>query len=281
MAKIGLVSSIALPNNLLDAVRLPLLNGGHTVSYEHASGDYDANSKRKMKKAVRKIGNVASLELVVAVGGLVAARAVSDYIDAHDDIPFLICVGRAPNEGSSLWENDQFIGGINLDTANQNTSRATALMQRHPSLISNVSSVCLLYNKNSHMAAREAKEWSFFGPTKESCVDQAAYDPSHFASDFTATSLPRGTQAMIVSSDPFFASKAADLTAAARAWGKPVCYPNELYKASALPGMSMIYGPNLEAAYGALSAKALAYLSAATKPKTMGMDTPMPVRTDV
>jgi hypothetical protein len=278
MSNVGLVSSVDLPTNLYKAIHDPIVAAGHKVGFEHASGDYDSDSRRKMRTAVRKLVNTTmpKPDLLIATGGLVAAKAVSDFVDSHDDVPFLVCVGRAPNEGSSLWGHSHFIGGINLDTANQNTTRATLLRKRHSSITS-VSHICLLYNKNSHMAAKEAREWSFFGLLKESSVEHGStYHASQFVDDFK--SLPRGTQAVIVSSDPFFASKAADLTAAAHHFAGPICYPNSLYQATAQKGVSMIHGADLKAAYDELCAKALAYLSAhAPKPKTMGLDTPLPV----
>jgi hypothetical protein len=278
MANVGLVSSVDLPSNLFKAINDPIVAAGHKVGFEHASGDYDSDSRRKMRTAVSKLVNTTmpKPDLLIATGGLVAAKAVSDFVDTHEDIPFLVCVGRAPNEGSSLWGHSHFIGGVNLDTANQNTTRATLLRNRHPSITS-VSHICLLYNKHSHMAAKEAREWSFFGLLKESSVEHGStYHASQFVEDFD--SLPRGTQAVIVSSDPFFASKAANLTAAAQLFAGPICYPNSLYQATAQPGVSMIHGADLQGAYNDLCAKALAYLSApAPKPKTMGLDTPLPV----
>ncbi len=283
--RVGIVSSVALPvgpGTLFNALTGPITAAGHIIATpETAGGDYDVHSKREMRRAVRKLLNppapTPNPDMVIAVGGLVAARAVSDYFDAHENqaLPFLICVGRAPNEGSTLWENDQFMGGINLDSANQNTTRATLLMKKNPGLVSSVNEICLYYNKNSHMAAREAKEWSFFGLLKESSVDHnAANTAGQFRDDFKT--LPRGTKAVIVSSDPFFASKASEVTAAALAEfaGKPVCYPNALYPVAGQP-LFMIYGANLAAAYDALGKKAVGLLALA-KPRNQGLDTPLP-----
>jgi hypothetical protein len=285
MAKrVGVVSSIALPQGagtLWEALTGPLTAAGHTVlPLQHANGNYDANSKRDMKRAVRRLLNVPNRpDLVIAVGGLVAARAVSDYTEAVGDLPFLVCIGRAPNEGSSLWDNDQFMGGINLDSANQNAHRAALLKQRYPGVTS-VRDICLYYNKQSHMAAREAREWSFLGKLMESTVDHtAANTAAQFRNDFR--SLPVGTKAVIVSSDPFFASKANEITAAALAEfpGRPICYPNAVYHASAQPGFRMVYGANLKQAYAALGNMAVAFL-ALPQPANMGLDTPIPETID-
>src|SRR5207237_24162 len=107
----GIVSSITLPAALSTALTTPLTTAGHTQlgPIESANGNYDADGKRKMKVAVKNLITAnPGADLVIAVGGLVAAKAVSDYIDLHDPIPFLVCIGRAPNEGSSLWNNDSF-----------------------------------------------------------------------------------------------------------------------------------------------------------------------------
>ena len=283
---VGVVSSTDIKgfnpnlyNGFVNNLNLPA--GTAAPAYEHAGGDYDANSRRGMKQAVRRLFKAnPNLDLAVALGGLVSARALSDYVDATGvAVPFLILIGRTPNDGGSLWQNDQFIGGINLDTANQNTYRATCLVGHYstPANPIAVENICLLYNSNSHMGQREATDWSFFGLVKKSSVVQTAagYNPNQFANDFT--SLPAGTKAVIVSSDPFFTSKAADLVAAARVWASPVCYPNEIYRAAnPLTNASMIYGPDLSTAFQLLGAKGAAYLNGNPRPSQVGLDSPHP-----
>ena len=282
-ARVGIVSSIppaALP---LASLTAPITAAGHilTPAPEDANGNYDADSKREMKRAVKRLLNVPvgnRPQLVISIGGLVAARGVSDYIDSHDDIPFLACIGRAPNEDSSLWNNEQFVGGINLNTANQNQARGDLLKQNFGAAITSVKNICLYFNKNSHMAKKEAKEWSFFGSLKESSVDHTANNATiqaQFEEDFA--NLPRGTEAVIVSSDPFFLSKASRLTAAilARFGGRPICYPNGTYYGFGQPNYRLVYGVNLATAYTLLGQKAVAYLAA---PGDMGLDTPPPVQ---
>jgi hypothetical protein len=252
------------------------LPAGTVITYQHASGVYDANSKGQMKRAVRQLfaGN-PNYDLAVALGGLVSARALSDYIDAVGlSLPFLALVGRAPNDGTSLWQNDNFIGGINLDTANQNTYRAKCVTDHYCVAVNNI---CLLYNSNSHMGARESDDWSFFGTVKKSSVVQTpgGYNGAQFANDFAT--LPANAKAVIVSADPFFTSKATDIVAAATTWAQPVCYPNEIYNnANPLAGKSMIYGPDLSTAYQSLGQKAADYLNANPRPPQMGLDSPHP-----
>src|SRR4029078_12163826 len=102
-----------------------------------------------------------------------------------------------------------------------------------------------------------------------------AYNANQFVTDFN--NLPAGTAAVIVSSDPFFTSKSADIVAAARGWARPVCYPNEIYKAAnPLQGSSMVYGPSLSTAFQALGDKAKAFLNANPRPSKIGLDTPHP-----
>jgi hypothetical protein len=126
------------------------------------------------------------------------------------------------------------------------------------------------------MGAREAKDWSFFGKVMQSSVSQTnTYQGQQFANDFA--NLPAQTQAVIVSGDPFFTSKASDLVAAASKWAKPVCYPNEIYTAAKpLQGASMVYGPDLSTAYTSLGQKAADYLTANVKPSQAGLDSPHP-----
>jgi hypothetical protein len=150
-------------------------------------------------------------------------------------------------------------------------------MKKHPADVTAVNQVCLYYNRNSHMAAKEAKEWSFFGPRKECSVDQTAGDAvilDQLKDDFA--SLPRRTKAVIISSDPFLASRAnAVKTAAQDKFGGPVCYPNALYHSGSTQANVMIYGASLLTAYSDLGRKAVDLLALA-KPKNMGLDTPIP-----
>jgi hypothetical protein len=275
MAKIAVLSSTNFKGSTLDTLFVGQLPAGTAVTYYSAGGNYDAASAGNIKQVANTI-DPTNLDLIVAVGGLVSAQAVSDFLDDNNlNIKFLILIGRAPNETSGLWNNKLCIGGINLDTANQNAYRATCLVEHKWTGIAAfaVNNVCLLYNQNSHMGAREAKDWSFFGPTKRSTVSQTGYDKKQFVYDFSH--LPAQAKAIIVSSDPFFTSNAADIIAAAKNWGNPVCYPNELY-GTATTGISMIYGPDLKTAYKALGVKAATYLAAATKPASVGLDSPHP-----
>jgi hypothetical protein len=274
MKKVGIVSSIPIPTgtgSLHEKLTKPITDAGHSIAaMKNAGGDYNAKSKRKMRRAVKDLLDADSFDLIISVGGLVAARAVSDAIAATDNVGFLVCVGRAPNEGSSLWDNDLFMGGINLDTPSQNPLRAAYLIQQNSGTVKSVTDICLYYNDKSHMAEKEANEWRFSGGlVKKSSVDHTANDTAIRAAinaDFA--SLPSGTKAIIVSSDPFFAAKASILTDEFKSM--PTCYPNSRFSP---PTGSFSYGVDIGKAYNELGKKAVSYLAT---PKQMGLDTLIP-----
>jgi len=264
----------------------PQLPGGTQVDFFNANGDYDneAANNRNIKQVADTI-NPANYDLLVAAGGLVSAIALAKS-RAGAAKPFLIIVGDLPNHpGNDLSNNNNLIGGINLHTANQNNVRAGCLWDAFgPSgtishRITSLVNICLYYNGNSHSHDKESGEFLFRrGKALKSTVDQttAGSVQAQFAADFAG--LPQGTEAIVVAADPFFAARAADLAAALTAVipAIPVCYPTERFS-MADPAISLIYGPNLGAAYETLGRMASRYLNATVKPPYLGIYTPPPI----
>ena len=260
----------------------PHLPGGTQVDFFNANGDYDneAANNRNIKQVADSI-NPANYDLLVAAGGLVSAIALAKS-SAGAAKPFLIIVGGLPNNpGNNLSNNNNLIGGVNLHTAHQNNVRAGCLWDAFgPSgtishAITSLVNICLYYNGNSHSHDKERDEFSFRGGLiLRSTVDHTTGGSvqAQFAADFAR--LPRDTEAIVVAADPFFGARAADLTAAIPAI--PVCYPTERFS-MADPAISLIYGPNLGAAYETLGGMASQYLNATVKPPYLGIYTPPPV----
>jgi hypothetical protein len=185
---------------------------------------------------------------------------------------FLSIIGNFPKANSALLTKAanrvKFIGGVDLNATNFNPARAAALGK-------DPTQTYLYFNGNSHLAKDEVAQWKFLvgGQILQSSHDQTKqYDQTRFAADF-APLAGLGAQAVVVSSDPFFSSHAADLVAAAPQ-GIPFCYPNELYTTARF-GVDTIYGASLQNGYTTLALKAANYLQGliAGNPKGwMGVD---------
>jgi len=162
--------------------------------------------------------------------------------------------------------NILFLGGISLETPNHNPERVAALMKNFAS-VTDLTKIWLYYNDNSHMHEDEIDEWKFYVGDKilPSSVDQTGFDKTQFDDDFATSSIPSDAQAVVVSADPFFGSKASDLVSSAASVrpSLPFCYPIDLYK-PARPAKAVVYGPKLKDAFEALGAKAQSCLTNGT-----------------
>jgi hypothetical protein len=253
-----------------------------TVQY---NGDYDTNSTGQILNGTNGAKTICkSSHLIVAVGGLVAAEAVaqlkkSDYSNAV----YLIMAGNTPKHNSNLEKqnptNIPLLGGVDIESTNRNPARANALVSTFTATVTDRTKICLYYNSNSHMVAEELAEWDFHvgggnGLSLTSTVKQNNnYDKQQFKDDLTH--LPTGTQAVVISSDPFFALKASDLSDVANNnCAVPVCYPGRAY--TTMANKSIFSGPSMKAAYTALGAKANTYVNALITgnniPVFMGVD---------
>ena len=141
------------------------------------------------------------VKLLIASGGIVSARAAAAAaVKATPPTPVLVCIGQ---DDPSL--NGPNIAGINLKTPAQNKYRATLLKSRNgPTSEDNI---WLVVNANSAMGKAERDAWDAeerpFVETGRSGNNNdgklaKAFD---YAKDEDA-------EAFIISSDPFFTSKA-------------------------------------------------------------------------
>ena len=264
MANVAILSSTTFQNSAQDGWFKSKMPAGTVYTYFNADGDYETNSTGKLKQVAANIPN--SVNVIVTVGGLVAAEAAANL--KKNSLPntvFFSILGGRPKKNSALLtrptQNIPLIGGIDLDTPNHNSERVALLQQYFPTAVTDPTKICLYCNGNSHMADDEMEDWEFHMGAKDlvsSVKQQGGYNAQQFKDDFNTFGQ---IQAVVVSSDPFFASKAADLIAAATAWNKPVCYPTEFYS-GAQATTSLIYGPGLKAAFEALGTKVSKYISA-------------------
>lgn len=260
-------------NYFLPALKSGIANQINILQPVSAGDDYDTDSANNILTKAKTLDKTA--DLIITLGGLVAAEGVAQ-LKANDypDATFLVLVGNTPKHNSWLEKRDNsripLLGGIDLESATLNPARANALIAKWPNVVTDRTKICLYYNKNSHMVAEELTEWEFHvrGLVLPSSVSQSNYDKTAFATDFNG--LPAGTEAVVISSDPFFAAKASDLSAAAA--NIYVCFPTSAYTSST---KSIVYGSSLNDAYKALGAKANTYLNDLMQdnaPSYMGLD---------
>jgi hypothetical protein len=279
MPKIAVLSSTAFKDSNRDGWFKSKLNlGTTTLEYFNGAGDYKKDSSAgKLKDEAEKIPREGPFDLIVTVGGIVAAEAAAKLKknDFGGTPPkgFVSIFGGLPSKTSKLLEKDAdhitFLGGVSLDTPNSNPERVKSLMNNFE--VTNVTKIWLYYNKNSQLHEVEKEDWDFYvrGGTLESSVNQTAYDPNDFNLDF-ANKIPPDAQAVVISADAFFGSRAAHLLAAAKMRGLPVCYPTELYDPQN-PAKAVVYGPDFEQAFKALGTKAAVCIAAAN-PSFMGVE---------
>jgi hypothetical protein len=251
-----------------------IVTGGAAPNYAlivEATGKYSADGKAQ-KRLYRGVGELeaAGADILVAVGGLVAAHAVVQ----RSDKPFLVLIGRLPESSDfSLVENLKFRGGVNLNTVHHNFQRRDRLRARFPTIAQ--SDVWLLYNPNSRIGKSEVNEWKAQdGRAMPAAIaaedDPDGNDPDEFENAFKRLKK-RGARGVVISADAFFTQHRNELVAAANtaatvAGGSmKMCYPFEIFGNATPPpsgGSGISIGPNLLSAYEELGKKAARLVAA-------------------
>jgi hypothetical protein len=260
--KIGIVTSSTYAGTLLKSNFEAGVGAGVQFALYEAGGKYDdgggaGSSHQELYAAVKQFDADVTVDVIVAVGGLVSAHAA---LEKCITTPFLVLVGQMPPD-FDLSSNGNFRGGVNLQMPDQNAARHDFLVGYYkvrPDLIS------LLWNSNSKMGKREQKSWVIDNgwPLDEMVL---ANDPTTYATHF-ANIVASGAKALVISADPYFTSTDGPLVQAANTTNLFVCYPFSLY-ANTHPAhnRSMWYGPDLGLAYNTLGKMARNLL---TNPKT-------------
>ena len=244
-----------------------------------ARGSYDAKGeKQHLNRQVVRMSNDPTVNMVVAVGGLVSAFAAAK----HSTKPFLVMIGQLPAIDDFDLDPDKdfnFCGGINLNTTVTNTIRhqaAVSLASCAPG------EVFLLFNKNARMARAEKRAWEAHGWRSIAAgVDDDGENDSDFL-PIIRRARRKGAKALIVSADPFFALKRNELVGAIHdaSISPPMfaIYPSP-YFAGATPaptaGRFRWVGPDLTQQYHNIGVKTGTLLNKirAAGPEFIGLDT--------
>jgi hypothetical protein len=257
--KIGFLSSITPDPILLTAfivgTGLPLSN----IMYDFGDAkNYNPNSI-KTKRDNQK-NNCA---VIAAVGGTITSTAVQ----GDTGQTYVSLVGSAVSDPNIK-------GGVSLQSYKLNKARKNylnGLSARGTNY--DDTNIYLYRNQNSAMAGDEATAWGAGNagtiiPSSAGAAGAGTNDPSRFAIDFSAKGAldPAGpAKGLIISDDPFFRSSRGELIKQVNSWlnadtSRYVVYPSQFYGsplASDLSGalqqptagQSILYGPDLVAAY--------------------------------
>jgi hypothetical protein len=235
MPKLGIISNISFTN--------PLKKGFDDGLHSAATYDVTDNimyDPAKLATAVSTYDNAGTYDLIVTLGGLVAAEYALNNVRS---VPFIsLFGGRLYGFTGTL--TGQFYGGVALETFDFNNERMRHLKGHHKF---NESLVCLLINPNSGCYKEELRNWRFPGPIIRASNNQEIKD--------AFSNIDKSFKAMVVSADPIFTANMNDLVDAANNTGLHMCYPFQEYSnASKKPnkGKHTLHGPSLVEAHTAL-----------------------------
>jgi hypothetical protein len=236
----------AAPGTLPRITVIPLEADG-----KYDDGDGGPGKRQELYNIIQNWNTDTSIELIVAVGGLVAAHAANKFSAK----PFLLMYGTTPPPPFNL-NNPRLRGAVNLDLIRRNVDRNAELCTRYG--ITDPRHICLIWNENSKMGKIEKKEW----------VNDNGWPLHQKVSNNREADIARaiekaeedGAKGVVISGDPFFTSR-KDIVVAAANDASPLkfCYPFEVYKdanPAPTPGSAVIFGPSLETAYSMIGEKA-------------------------
>jgi hypothetical protein len=200
-------------------------------------------SAASFNAALARLNNIAQLNLIIAIGGIVAELPATANMRKNT----ISLVGGAIQ--GSANPGGRFHGRINLESFHTNPARFNHLrttfgIQRQE--------ICLLANPNSAMASTE--HGGGFGQVVHAPIDETTTMQQALTAYTRALAgIDQNRRAVIVSADPWFTQTRAALVQAANNWaveGKRVCYPLQEYgDASPNRGRTTLYGPSLDDAY--------------------------------
>ena len=244
MPVIGLLNS-ASPGPfalLLAAFHQGLKDGGYvegrnvTIEYRWAEGHYD-RLPALAEDLVRR-----QVTVIAATGGTVTARAAKT---ATTTIPVLFIGGADPvGEGlvSSFNRPGGNVTGVSTYTSELGPKRLELLRE----LVPKATKIAMLVNSENIADRQDAQDMeAAMQAAGLLLLTLGARVETEFESAFVSASQ-QGVQALLVSADPFFNSRHAQLVALAARYAVPAAYPwSEYAKAGGL----MSYGASLPGAY--------------------------------
>jgi putative ABC transport system substrate-binding protein len=220
------------------------------IDYRWAEGHYD-ELKRLAAELVQD-----RVALIAATGGTIAAQTA---IAATNSIPIVFVVGFDPAQlglVASLNRPGGNATGVSIFTTQLATKRLEMLQNLVPpgitigSLVNPLSSTTALETKDITIAAEQlGRPIITLNASSESELDQAF-----------AVALDKKVGALVVSADPFFTTRRAQIIALAARHNIPAMYPLRAHVAA---GGLMSYGPDLTWAYRRIGNYAARILSGA------------------
>jgi hypothetical protein len=267
---VGIVSNIRyleLPppppgqqTNLRKNFERGLRDGGGAATWIKAVYDQLGYAPASLATAITNLNARTDLGLIVTVGG--TTTAVAALNDAT--MPFVSLIGDITSDFRGTITG-KFYGGINLqNNFSRNGDRVTEL-GKAPHRIP-PSEICLLCNPNGKTTKGEIDEWTNGNPPRGNIYTATNLVEIRDAfTDFARKNNP--SRAMIISSDGFFQDSKDEIKKAAKASGKVVCYPLQIYSEGIEPlprNKSRRHGPMLATAYYELGKKAAQVITSGT-----------------
>jgi hypothetical protein len=245
-----------------------------SIAVYEADGSYDDgegqdSARKELYNAVSAYDADVSINLIIAVGGLVSAHAA---YRRSQRTPFLVLFGNTPK--FDLDSNPNFRGGVNLAMLAKDVERHDQLCSMFG--ISDPKKVALIWNSKSKMGRDEKEAWVKDNrwPLHQEVKKNADDD---IGSAFVKAKAS-GAKGIVISGDPFFTSRMNEVVTAGNASRLKICYPFAVYKNATpapTPGSGLCLGPDLEDAYATIGQKAGTILTAladgASAPST-GLD---------
>jgi hypothetical protein len=236
--KIGILSSIALPDKLVAA-----FDAGYTTKHHKRKGNSTYTAATIQNNETDLIND--GCEFIAAVGGSIVLAAIFSTSQVY----FVSLVGAMPKDIGTHCQ-----GGVSLESWASNKDRIDLVKSKLS--LANADNIALYRNANSAMASDEAAAWT------EQVRPSAAqiYNSSgNYNTDFNGAGaiIPAGVQGIVVSSDPTFQNNKNDLVTAINTWvgaqaNRYVVYPLQIYREVATgpaTTKSTLYGPDLYQAY--------------------------------
>ena len=206
------------------------------IEYRWAEGDYDRLHEHAAELARRRVA------LIVATGGLAAARAAKD---ATDTIPILFIGGANPvGEGivSSLNRPGGNATGVNLYASDLIPKRMELLHE----LVPKATKFAVLLNPKVPSTQFERPEVEKVAKTTGLQVVILEASTENELEGAFDSAVAAGAGAFLISPDGFFTSKRAQIVQLAASRKLPVAYGWREY---AVTGGLMSYGPSIPDAY--------------------------------
>lgn len=257
---VGLLASIPYAGTIKTEFEKGLGRPLPYINTEHAGLGYDSKSLADALAALNKDSQVG---IIVTMGGLVTFNEAVKNAETY----FISIVGSRKSLPSV--NTGYFLGGLSLESYSRHPLRIADVKKKFS--IEDDHEFCLFCNRNSSMNPEEKAVWINKRIVEAAVGKDTANLPNVFNGMFGKVENYNNptVKAVVVSADPWFFVKGAELVEAANAWigrapkgeNRIVCYPLQEYSAYQPTGKYMLHGPNLAKAYRDLGQKARERLS--------------------